>query len=366
VSGSADGSRRKRRVLVVEDSAVIRRLLSHIIDADPRLELAGAAASAEEALSLLPLLRPDVISMDVRLPGMDGLEATRRIMAEHPTPIVVIADAVQDSALRISMNALRFGALSVVEKPPGTLARGFDSAAATIATQLAIMSEVPVIRLRRAGQAATPERPAPRGELPVSPRRRSVLAIAASTGGPPALARVLGALPADFSLPVLVVQHMGAPFMDGFASWLDGLLPMEVAVAREGERLQGGRVLVAPGDRHLGIRALPDGGFGARLLPGEPVSGQRPSATVLFESVAAVAGPGGIGVLLTGMGEDGAAGLLAMRRAGAWTITEDETTAVVYGMPAAAVRLGASTASLPLDTIAPRLLQAVDGAGGAA
>ncbi len=360
-------ARRVARVLVVEDSAVIRRLLAHIIAGDPRLELAGAVESAEEALLAIPRLLPDVISMDIRLPGMDGLEATRRIMALYPTPIVVIADGVEDAALRISMNALRSGALAVVQKPGGVLSRGYAAAAGTIATQLAIMSQVPVIRRRQPVAAAS----ARRGAAPTShqlprPRPRlgrtgsaagvAALAVAASTGGPPALARLLGALPAAFPLPVLLVQHMGATFIEGFAGWLDGLVPMQVALARHDEPLRPGRVLVAPGDRHLGLAEGRDGQLRARLDDRPPLSGQRPSATLLFESLVPL-GRRGIGILLTGMGEDGATGLVAMRRAGAFTITEDESSCVVYGMPGAAMRLGGSCASLPLEVIAPRLLQ---------
>ncbi|MCQ8240936.1 chemotaxis-specific protein-glutamate methyltransferase CheB [Rhizosaccharibacter radicis] len=343
--------------MVVEDSAVIRRLLAHIIAADPRLELAAAVESAEEALLLIPRLRPDVVSMDVRLPGMDGLEATRRIMARFPTPIVVIADAVEDASLRISMNALRSGALAVLEKPRGTLSRGFETSAARIATQLAIMSEVPVIRLRDRTPTSGPLSPNGQDVASLPARGRSVLAIAASTGGPPALAKVLGALPPGFSLPVLLVQHMGASFMEGFAHWLDGVIPLAARVARDGDVPEPGTVLVAPGSRHLTLRRLADDRFCCRLSDDVPVNGQRPSATVLFNSVADAAGPAGVGVLLTGMGEDGATGLVAMRRAGAYTITEHESTAVVYGMPAAAVAQGGSCASLPLDAVAQRLLR---------
>ncbi len=337
--------------MIVEDSAVVRTLLTHIINADPRLTVALAVASAEEALEVLEEVKPDVISMDIRLPGIDGLDATRRIMAEHPTPIVVIADSVEDS-LKISLNALRAGALTVVEKPAGLASQAYDALADDIRTQLYIMSSVPVIRQRPIGGIAPPKIVSTSLDTPPF-KKMSVLGLAASTGGPPALAKVIGALSADFPAPVLVVQHMGAPFMEGFASWLGGLTQMPVSIARAGELAEPGRVYVAPGDRHLALRT----GRTLMVTEAPPVGGQRPSANVLFQSLARTAGPNAVGVLLTGMGEDGAKGLLELRQAGGCTITEHESSAVVYGMPAAAVRMGASRASLPLDMIGPRLLQ---------
>jgi two-component system chemotaxis response regulator CheB len=338
--------------MIVEDSLVVRRLLAHIVSRDPRLTLVAAVASAEEALQELPRIRPDVISMDIRLPGIDGLEATRRIMAEQPTPIVVIADSVEDASLRISMNALRAGALSVVEKPVGMATGGHERIAGTICTQLYIMSQVPVIR-RRGGILDRPlaPRPPPRAEPP--PRHPGILALAASTGGPPALAQVLGALPAGFPLPVLLVQHMGGAFMEGFAQWLDGLVPLRVGLAQDGEVPRPGRVYVAPGDRHLMVTAQGR----LRISAERPLGSQRPAATLLFRSLAEHCPTQAIGVLLTGMGEDGALGLAELRQAGGYGITEHESTAVVYGMPAAAVRLGGSSLSLPLPMIGPRLVQ---------
>jgi two-component system, chemotaxis family, protein-glutamate methylesterase/glutaminase len=344
------------RVMIVEDSLVVRELLRYIVSRDPRLELVAAVASGEEALSAIAGARPDVISMDIRLPGIDGLETTRRIMAERPTPIVVVAGSVEDAGLHISMNALRAGALSVVEKPVATTHAGYEVIANEICTQLRIMAQVPVIRRRPIGAewqgrtAVSPPVPAPASGI--SPAQ-SILGIAASTGGPPALARVIGGLPKDFPLPILLVQHMGPAFMDGFAAWLDSVVALPVAIARDGERAEGGRVYVAPGDRHLELgtnRVL-------RVVESAPVSGQRPAATVLFRSMARQAGAAGIGVLLTGMGEDGALGLADMHAAGAQTVAEHESTAVVYGMPAAAVRLGAARAVLPLDRVAGHVLR---------
>ncbi|WP_096485807.1 chemotaxis-specific protein-glutamate methyltransferase CheB [Methylorubrum populi] len=344
------------RVLVVEDSLVVRILLTHIIARDPRLELAGAVESGEAALAAIETVRPDVISMDIRLPGIDGLETTRRIMASRPTPIVVIADSVEDSSLKISMNALRAGALSVVEKPVATTNDGYEAVAGQICTQLRIMAAVPVIRRRPIGAEWSARKTAPAPELPLlsdTDAAPTVLAVAASTGGPPALAKVIGGLAADFPLPVLLVQHMGAAFMDGFAKWLDGVVTLSVDLARDGQTIQAGHVYVAPGDRHLELG--PNGTL--RVSDAAPVGGQRPAATVLFRSVARQAGAQGIGVLLTGMGEDGAQGLLDMRKAGAATVAEHESSAVVYGMPAAAVRLNAASRVLPVDQVAPHLVR---------
>ncbi|WP_289014507.1 response regulator, partial [uncultured Methylobacterium sp.] len=217
--------------MLVEDSLVVRELLRHIVSRDARLRIVAAAGSGEEALGLIGVVRPDVISMDIRLPGIDGLETTRRIMAERPTPIVVVADAVEDASLRISMNALRAGALSVVEKPVATTNAGYEAVADEICTQLRIMAQVPVIRRRPIGaEWASRKGAAPAAAGPLPGTAPTVLGLAASTGGPPALARVLGALPADFPLPVLVVQHMGAAFMDGFAAWLDSVVPLPVSM----------------------------------------------------------------------------------------------------------------------------------------
>ncbi|MDP3493663.1 MAG: chemotaxis-specific protein-glutamate methyltransferase CheB [Hyphomonadaceae bacterium] len=337
--------------MLVEDSPTVRVLLCHIIDRDPRLQLAAVCVSAEEALDSISQVAPDVISMDIRLPGIDGLEATRRIMSMQPTPIVVIADSVHDATLGIAMNALKAGALTVVEKPSGPGADAYDQMASTIATQLFIMSQVPVIRRRDTSMKNPAVGQHPDGGGLVA--RANIVGIAASTGGPPALAAVLGALPRDFPAPVLLVQHMGAPFMEGFASWLSSQTALRVKLAENREIPIPGTVYVAPGDHHL---ELAPGNF-LRLTTEPPIASQRPAANVLFHSLARVAGPKAVGVLLTGMGEDGARGLVQMKEAGAFTIAEDQTTAVVYGMPAAAVRMGGASVSLPQDLIAARLAQ---------
>lgn len=321
---------------------VVRTLLTHIIAADPRLMVVAAVASAEEAIAALPTVRPDVISMDIVLPGMDGLEATRRIMADRPTPIVVVSASIEKASLASSMDALRAGALSVVEKPVGFSHAAFAAVAREICTQLAIMSDVAVVRRR-----IRPREVDPVGtRAPVVPK---LLLCAASTGGPQAVARLFGALPAALPLPVLLVQHMGAAFMEGYAAWLQSVVPQRVMLAEDGREPMAGTIYVAPGDRHL--RIGPDGRM--RIGSDAAIGGQRPAATALFQSAADAIGGAAIGVILTGMGEDGATGVRSLIAAGGAVIAEDESSAVVYGMPAAAVRMGAT--ALPIDIIAPHL-----------
>jgi len=343
----------KVRVLLVEDSAVVRELLTHIVSSDPRLEVAAAVDSAEEALRILPRLRPDVISMDIRLPGMSGLEATQRIMAEQPIPIVVIAGSVHSEDLNIAMNALKAGALAVVEKPHGLSHDNYASEASRICTQLYIMSDVSVIRQRRpqlevtAGVSHTPTRvSASRSGSPLA-----LVGVVASTGGPNALVQLLQGLGPEFNLPIAVVQHISSGFHLGFVDWLNGVVPQSVCVAEHGMVPQAGTVYVAPPDRHLEL-----GPERFRLDGSPPLKLQRPSGTRLFASLAVSLGSRAVGVLLTGMGDDGADGLVALRNAGGYTIAEDASTCVVYGMPAAAVERGGVIESLPLTAIAPRLL----------
>lgn len=346
---------KKIRVLIVEDSRVIRELLVALVGGDPRLEVVAAVESAEEALGLLHRLSPDVISMDIRLPGMNGLEATERIMAERPTPIVVVSASVESEDLRIAMNALRAGALSVVEKPVGTSHADYEKLSRQLCSRLANMSEVKLVR-RRGGsprwRAGTEVRPI-RRPLPRRAHYRAV-GVAASTGGPKAIAELLGGLGPAFPLPILLVQHIGVPFVAGFVAWLDGVSSLNVVLARDGARPEPGTVYVAPGERHL---ELVSGRL--RLTSGPLVSGQRPSGTVLFQSMARDLADEALSVLLTGMGDDGARGLLEVRDAGGYTIAEDAATAVVYGMPRAAMELDAACESLRLEEIAPRVSELV-------
>ena len=351
------------RVMIVEDSQVVREFLEFLIGRDPRLTVVASVASAEQALEKLHEVRPDVISLDIRLPGMNGLEATGRIMAERPTPIVVCSASVNDEDLNISMNALRAGALAVVEKPVGTNHQDYQLLAERLCTQLVLMSKVMVVR-QRLGRglkfAATPPDAGPAMQPAAVQRggavrpRFQALGIVASTGGPNALSQILGSLDKQFPLPILLVQHITASFLEGFVHWLNSICPLSVTVARAGEVPQRGHIYVAPVERHLALSPT-----GIQLIDAEPVSSQRPSGTVLFRSMARSLGPAALAALLTGMGDDGAIGLKEIRDAGGHTIAEHESTAVVYGMPGVAVRLGAACEVLPLDEIAARIRELV-------
>jgi two-component system, chemotaxis family, protein-glutamate methylesterase/glutaminase len=354
---------KKIGVLVVEDSDVVRQLLEHIIGSDARLEVLAAVSTAEEALRILGRIKPDVISLDIRLPGMDGFEATRRIMRERPTPIVVCSASVESEDLKITMNALRAGALAVVEKPVGTTRDDYDRLARTLCTQLAIMSDVKVVRqttfaeTKRVSPAHASPLPGFKMRSPgpaLTGKTLRVVGIGASTGGPNAVVQVLGELGADFPLPVLLVQHIMPSFLPGFVTWLDGVTPFRAVVARTGEVPLPGTVYLAPADFHLRMEA-----DRIRLTRDSPVSSQRPSATTMFESMARSTGSAALGILLTGMGDDGAEGLLQLRIAGGYTIAEHESTAVVYGMPKAAVDRGAACECLALGEIAPRVTELI-------
>jgi two-component system chemotaxis response regulator CheB len=343
---------RKIRVMIVEDSAVTRALLEHAIGRDPRLEVCAAAASAEEALSILPHVLPDVIAMDIQLPGMNGLEATRRIMSKNPVPIVVVAACIESGKWNtVPMEALRAGALAVLEKPVATTNAAYEALAERLCTQLFIMSQVNLVRQRRKPEFDFTKAPAPGLRRP-GPHTFKMLGIVCSTGGPSALIQLLGALGPAFPVPILLVQHMTSNFLGGFAAWLATVCPMPVTVVPDGYCPHPRALHMAPAEQHLRVE------MGRLCLDaGEPVSFQRPSGTVLFQSMAKDLGSDALAVLLTGMGDDGASGLLDIHRSGGYTIAEDESTAVVYGMPAAAVRMGAVRESLPLPAIAARILE---------
>ncbi len=331
----------KLRVLVAEDSPTARRLLVEILRADPAFEVVGEARDGVEALELTRRLRPHLVTMDIQMPNMDGLEATRRIMTEVPTPVVVVSTLVEHD-IQTSMAALKAGALAVLQKLVGPHAPDFELEARRLRDTVKAMAEVKVIRHWPAHEAA----PVPRPPTVQARRvRPGVLAIAASTGGPAALHRILSQLPASFPLPILVVQHIALGFATGLASWLDSVCPLAVKVAEDGEALRPGIVYIAPDDRHLGVRA----DRRVEVSNAAPVGGFRPSGTWLYRSAAQVFGAATAAAVLTGMGQDGLDGLREVHEAGGQVLAQDEATSVVYGMPGVAVAAGVADEVLALD-----------------
>ncbi|HEY1597331.1 MAG TPA: chemotaxis-specific protein-glutamate methyltransferase CheB [Thermoleophilaceae bacterium] len=335
------------RVLVTEDSVVARALLVSIINRDPGLEVVGEARDGEQAVKLAAELRPNVITMDVHMPKLDGLEATRRIMGETPTPIIVIS-AIDPKDVKVSFEAMGSGALAVLAKPTGPTAPDFDERASEIVNTLKTMAGVRVVT-RRPRLAPSPTAdPRPPTPATTTRRRADIVAIGSSTGGPDALGKIIGALPAAAPVPILIVQHITVGFHQGLVDWLDNVTPLSVKLGEQGHRPVAGEVILAPGEHHMAI----DASKRITLTEESPVRGHRPSATHLFHSITKVYGPNALGVILTGMGDDGADGLVELRRAGGWVIGQDEATSVVYGMPREAAARGAVCEVRPLPEIA--------------
>jgi two-component system, chemotaxis family, protein-glutamate methylesterase/glutaminase len=332
------------RVLVVEDSSVARDLLVHILESDPEIVVAGTAPNGRRAVEAVEELRPSVVTMDIIMPEMDGLEATRRIMEKNPLPIIIVSGTVNRQEVSTAFKALEAGAVAAIPRPAGPGSPEFQSAARELLRTVKAMAEVRVVRRWPKPQAAA---------LPVftPPEPPLLVAIGASTGGPEALHRILSALPADFPLPILIVQHMAAGFLSGLCEWLDRSCPLPVAIAREGEPVLGGRVYIAPDNAHLGLSAQRR----VRLSDAPPEKGLRPAVDFLFRSVRAACGQRAIAVLLTGMGADGVKEMKALKEIGAMTIAQDEASSVIYGMPGEAMRANAARQQLSPSQISDML-----------
>ena len=347
----------KIRVLVVEDSLTIRKRMLQVLAADPDIDIVGEADDGKRGIELCQQLRPDVVTLDMMLPVMDGLAATEFIMAYCPTRILIVSASTNRGDLFKTYDALAAGALDVLDKPKGSELD--DVWEKKLVATVKLISRIKVITHPRARLGRMGETPSPPSHgtqqpqaLQISGRLRAV-AIGVSTGGPGALIEILRGLPHGFPPPILLVIHVGKLFTPAFAEWLDGQSSVRVSYAVDGEPLPPcgeGRVLMAPPDSHL---VLCQGKL--RLTQDPERHSCRPSIDVLFESFAQELGAGGAGCLLTGMGRDGAAGLLGIRRAGGATIAQNEATSVVFGMPREAILLGAAEQVLALDQIGPRL-----------
>jgi two-component system, chemotaxis family, protein-glutamate methylesterase/glutaminase len=334
------------RVVIADDMQASRALLEGIFKLEPGFDVVGRASDGAQAVALTRSLRPDLITMDAQMPGVDGFEATQQIMREVPTPIVVVSG--QDvNAVGFALNAMKAGALAVVPKPTAPGSPEFEREARHLLTMARAMAGVKL--LPRVAPRASPAAPPPR------PRGRArIVAIAASTGGPPALSRILSELPADFRAPILVVQHIAEGFAEGLATWLAASSRLHVKVAEHGEPLLPATVYLAPDRRHLGVR-----GDRVALADGPAIEGFKPSGSHLFESVARSYGPTALGLILTGMGRDGVQGLTALHAAGGTVVAQDKDSSVIFGMNGEAVLAGLTDEVLPLDALAYLLMQAV-------
>jgi two-component system, chemotaxis family, protein-glutamate methylesterase/glutaminase len=344
-------------VLVAEDSAVLRMFLVHLLESDPRIRVAGAVADGQAALDFVVRTRPDVVLMDIHMPGMDGFEATRRIMQTQPLPIIICSATARAKDVIVTFQALEAGAIACIEKPPGQGHADFEAKARQMLETVKLMSEVRVVRRTPRARPATW---ASAGDPAPPPRRNvarvRVIGIGASTGGPPALQTILAGLPKDFSVPVLVVQHIAPGFLVGMAEWLGQTAGLRVHIAEHGMAPLPGHVYLAPDDSHMGT-----GGGGEIILTREaPENHLRPAVSFLFRTLAQTYGASALGVLLTGMGRDGAVELKQLRDAGAITIAQDRESSVVHGMPGAAINLGGATHVLPADKIADVLAALVN------
>ncbi len=341
----------KVRVLVAEDSMTVRHRLVEMLEQHPDFEVVGQAENGRQAVELCMKLRPNVITIDLAMPEMNGVEATEEIMAHAPTPILIVSGSLNRGELFDTYDALSAGAIDVLEKPPGD--ERDEAWEARFLSLLRIVARVkPITHPRARLRAAKERRELPPLQLPTP--MSSILAIGASTGGPQAIVEVLRSLPVGASTPVVVLLHIDEPFGTSFAEWLDGQTAHRVAYALAGQAVvaTAGMVTMAPPGRHLIVK---HGTFELTLDP--PRHSCRPSIDVLFESIAREYGPRATACLLTGMGRDGAQGLLEIRRAGGFTIAQDELTSIVYGMPREAALLDAADRILPLSEIGSAMIR---------
>jgi two-component system chemotaxis response regulator CheB len=340
------------RVVIADDSLVAREMLATILSSDPGIEVVGTATNGEEAVDMVARLRPDLVTMDVHMPKMDGLQATEQIMAFTPTPILVVSSSVYGEGMGRAFDALAIGALEVIKKPEPKDWAALEAIGKDIIRRVKILSRVRVITHIR-GRRAQHYRPVTPAQHPVVSGMQ-ILAIGSSTGGPSALLSILGRLPQEFPLPIVIAQHIAEGFVPGLASWLDAGSKVSVVPAAEGAALSPGVAYMAATGSNMEVE-----GMTIRFTKPQPGQLYIPSADTLFDSVARSYGPHAIGVLLTGMGADGALGLKKLLELGAPTIAQDEATSTVWGMPKAAIDLGAARAVLPVHEIAGAIMQLV-------
>ena len=355
------------RVLIVDDSAVVRAVLKRLLDGHKKIEVVGAAVDAQDGRGKIKSLDPDVVTLDIEMPGMNGLEFLEKIMTLRPTPVVMVSTLTQKGA-KESLRALQLGAFDVFPKPVEDLANQLERYKDKLHNTVIEAAGANVQVLANRAQRSLDVQQNPETEADTAATtpdisdhysQSKLLAIGASTGGTEAIRQVLKDLPRN-APGIVIAQHLPAAFSDSFAERLDSNCPLTVKIAEEGDLIKPGHVYVAPGSHHLKVVSSGQGWMCA-LDDGAPVNRHKPSVDVLFDSVATYAKGNAIGCVLTGMGKDGAEGLMHMKEAGARTLVQDEATSVVWGMPGAAAKLGAAEAVVPLDDVAGTLVQSISG-----
>lgn len=356
MSAPLPDSRRSIKVLVVEDSPSVREFLVYLFASDQEIQVIGTASNGEEALEAVKAKHPDVITMDLHMPKMDGYRATRAIMENFPTPIVIVTGSSSTDEISITLSALEAGALAVMKRPMGIGHPDHAATARELIQTVKLMSEIKVVK-RWAKHMAQPvaacESAAPKAPFPSPPPHPNMrlVAIGSSTGGPLVLQQILSRLPRNFPVPLIVVQHIADGFTEGFAEWLTAATGFPSMVATDGKMMESGHAYIAPNGYQTAVDA-----YGRIVLhKASPENGHCPSVSHLFRSIAAAYGPAAVGVLLTGMGKDGAAELGLMHEKGALTIAQDKESSVVHGMPGEAIRLGSATLVLSPENIASTL-----------
>lgn len=346
----------KVRVLIVDDSALVREILSRGLAADPGIEVVGTASDPYVARDRIVQLRPDVLTLDVEMPKMDGVEFLRKLMPQYPLPVLMVS-ALTQRGKQITFEAMEAGAVDFVTKPSTDVARGLGTMIAELRAKVKAVSRADVSHWKRERGAilTRPRAEAPKRSHALAESTDKVIAIGASTGGTEAIRKIIRDLPGD-TPGVVIVQHMPAGFTKMFAERLNEQSAMEVREAQTGDRVMTGRVLIAPGDYHMELKRS-GGIYQVHCRGGEKVCGHRPSVEVLFRSVAQYAAGNAIGIMLTGMGADGADGMVTMREAGARTMAQDEASSVVFGMPKEAYTRGGAEKLVPLDRIADELMR---------